>query len=106
MPDQESLDMLLEDIENAETVEELQTHVLFANRLFQQDEGVEFADIKDGGEGKMGQLEVWISKVRTKMDRLATEHNATSYTLSISGSITGPSFSMGVTYSTDDNEAD
>lgn len=105
MGDDEELELLLQDLEDVETVEELQSHVLFGNEYFEK-QGVDDVRLAEGGGAKIAvKLERWLSRLRSKMNQIAARNGAETFSISMSGSMTGPSVSVRVTYEVESEPA-
>lgn len=94
----ETVRILEEDIQSAETVEELQTHVLIANQHLETSSEIETAG-SDHNSQRVEALTEWMSSIRTRMEELAEGQDVTSYSVTVGGGLTGPSISISVTSS-------
>lgn len=94
----EDIDSLLDGLEDTETMAELQAHVIRANETLQefQTAGTD----PDGRPEIADSLEAWLGTLREQVERISGDA-AEQYTITVSGGITGPSVSVGVTYSSD-----
>ena len=98
--EEDTKELLIEDIEQAESIEELQSHVLLANQHLESDEDIQSAGLT-AQSAKLDLLTEWLNVLNERMEELADEHGVTSYSVSLSGSLTGPSISISVTNSFD-----
>lgn len=97
MTDQD-LEMLVEDLEAAGSVDEIQTAVLLLNERLDADEEVETQSL--GGQStKIDILIKWMSTLRERLEELEESGEFSSYSVTVGGSITGPSISVTVTES-------
>jgi hypothetical protein len=96
----DSMDILLEQMSEAETVSELQTHVLAFNKYADEHFGsgsVEFAGEGDVSDTRVDTLVTWIETLQDRMEEVTEHERVESYSITVSGSLTGPSVSVGVT---------
>jgi hypothetical protein len=98
MAPDETLELLKEDIQDVETVEALQSHVLIANEHFEAFDEVETATLGSNSQ-RVDTLTEWMASIRSRMEELAEEEDITSYSVTVGGSLTGPSISISVTSS-------
>ena len=98
----DEIDLLVSQVDAAASIEELYWNVLFVNEWLDQQQGLRLADAgaEDGGR-LFGKLKRWLSHFRERLDALASSQGAESYSVSISGGMTGPSISLDVTYAPD-----
>jgi len=103
----DSMEILLERMVEAETVPELQTHVLAFNKY--ADEHFGSGDVEFAGEGEVSDTRVdtlvtWIEALQDRMEEVTRHDRIESYSITVSGSLTGPSVSVGVTCLPDDTK--
>ncbi|SHG81210.1 hypothetical protein [Halobaculum gomorrense] len=93
---EEELEILEQGIQNADSIAEVQSHLLLADQLLQTEPEEEFAEIGFSGD-RMTLLSEWVDTIRDRMDELCERENVSSYSVSVGGSLTGPSVSVSVT---------
>lgn len=98
MTTDETLELLKEDIQNVETVEELQSHVLLANEHIKESDEIKTATAGSDSQ-RIETIAEWMTSIRSRMEELAEEEDITSYSVTVGGSLTGPSISISVTSS-------
>jgi hypothetical protein len=91
--------------EDIESIEEIQTSVLLVNeRLAEIRSGDEFETSGVGFDIDSNvlaeEVEGWLSDLRSRVDAIAEQNGASSYTVSVSGGLTGGSVGISVTYET------
>lgn len=90
---------MLADLESTDSLEELQTHIIYANELFETEPEMELAAGNREEQSRLMQrLESWLDRVQEKVNHLAAQHGAASYSISMAGNLAGPSVSLSVTY--------
>lgn len=100
MPD-EDLEILISDLEMAESIEDIQTHILFANEWLEQEEDFKLAGQEEDHRNRLiDKLRTWLNKLKDKLDQMAGSQGATTYTISVSGGFPSPSISLEMTYET------
>lgn len=102
MGNDDDLTPVLEDLENAESLEELQTHVLVATEYFEARPSIDRLEMADDAEpAVVDDLERWLTRLRERTEDLASAQGAASFTISLHGDLTGPSISISVTFQLD-----
>jgi hypothetical protein len=102
MADTNSMDILLDELGDAESVAELQTNVLAFNEYAEKhfDDGdVELAGAGTEEDTRITALAEWTDRLQTRMNELTETDAIDSYSVTVSGSLTGPSVSLSVTCS-------
>lgn len=90
----------MEEIEEADSIPELQSHVLAANKYLEEqfdDEDLRFSSDEGVIDDRFDVLARWIDTIQERMDEIAAESNIENYSITVGGSITGPSVSVSVT---------
>lgn len=108
MATDESMQILLDELDEAETVSELQTSVLAFNKYAEEQfpKGpIEMAGDDGVSDTRIDALLTWMEALQDRMDELADTARIDSYSITVSGSLTGPSVSVGVTCSPSDSSA-
>jgi hypothetical protein len=103
----DSMEILLEQMAEADTVPELQTHVLAFNKYAEEhfgSAGIEFAGEGEVSDTRVDALVTWIEALQDQMEDVTRHDRVESYSITVSGSLTGPSVSVGVTCLPDDPE--
>ena len=96
----ERMEILLEDLDEAEGVGEVQTNVLLLNEALEgQEPDEEFASLITSGDS-LDLLTRYLQKIEDKMAELDDESGISSYSISVGGSLTGPQVTLSVTVST------
>ncbi|MDJ1431891.1 hypothetical protein [Halostagnicola sp. A-GB9-2] len=99
MSNSDGLSILLEDLESTNSLEELQAHVMLANAHFEDQPSIELPETTAKASPQIaGDLEQWLERLRERLDDLASAQSAASYSISMSGDLTGPSVSVSVTF--------
>jgi hypothetical protein len=93
--DEETLEILEKGLEDIDTIDEMQAYIVFASEFLDEPE-LELAD--HDSSRLMDRFHSWIGSIRDKMSELAEEEAADSYSISVSGGMTGVSVSLSVTY--------
>ncbi|MXR22106.1 hypothetical protein [Halobacterium bonnevillei] len=105
----DAIDLPTEELDDAETLADVQANVARANEAL-----VARADRHDGeryesagvsfdldSNGVTESLQEWLTKLRGRVDELAREEGVESYTVSVTGGVTGVSIQLGMTYAPD-----
>lgn len=93
---------VLEGLENADSLEELQAHVLVANEYFERRPSIALPEaVGDDEPAVVGDLERWLTRLRERAEELASAQDAASFSISLSGNLAGPSISVSVTFQLD-----
>ena len=104
MSQTDPIDILLTDLEEADSVPEIQSQVLAANKLLDERFGNDELRVAGDGEvndSRLNMLVRWISALEEKMGEVAQSEDIENYSVTVSGSIAGPSVSVSITCSTE-----
>ena len=99
MSNSDDLPVLLADLESTESLAELQAHVLMANAYFEERPSIELPESTAETRPEVADdLEEWLKRLRERLEELARAQSAASYSVSMSGNLTGPSVSVSITF--------
>lgn len=94
----QEISIIKRDIEDADSIEELQSSVLLINETLSSKEGdVELSALGDGHTSRLDTVVECMDAIRSRLDELSDEQNISSYSVSLGGNLTGPSISITVT---------
>ncbi|WP_135853608.1 hypothetical protein [Halorussus salinus] len=98
---QDEVAVLKDDIEAADSITELQSAVLLVNETFASaDEDVTLSGMDDYVD-RLDSVVECMNAFRSRLEELSEAGNISSYSVSLGGSITGPSLSVRVTSEVD-----